>query len=66
LPLAPRNSPRLEKNIGFAMVPIEYTDPLGTEFEVDTPHGRTNAVAVEKPFIKPEHAEQQLKPSTPS
>jgi glycine cleavage system aminomethyltransferase T len=58
-------SPRLEKNIGYSMVPIEYTD-LGTEFEVETPHGRTNAVVVEKPFIKPDQAEQELKPSTAS
>jgi glycine cleavage system aminomethyltransferase T len=52
-------SPRLEKNIGFAMVPIEYAD-LGTEFEVETPTDRTSAVVVEKPFIKPEKAEQKL------
>jgi glycine cleavage system aminomethyltransferase T len=45
-------SPRLEKNIGYAMVPIELTE-LGTEFEVDTPHARTSAVVVEKPFIDP-------------
>jgi aminomethyltransferase len=58
-------SPRLEKNIGFAMVPIEYSE-LGRRFEVETPHGRTSAVVVEKPFFKPEKAEQQLKPSTAS
>ncbi len=52
-------SPRLEKNIGFAMVPIEYAD-LGTKFEVETPTGRTSAVVVEKPFFKPEKAEQKL------
>ena len=58
-------SPRLERNIGYAMVPIEYTN-LGTEFEVETPRGRTSAVVVEKPFIKPEKAEQELKPSSAS
>jgi aminomethyltransferase len=58
-------SPRLEKNIGFAMVPIEYSE-LGRRFEVETPHGRTSAVVVEKPFFKPEKAEQQLKPSSAS
>jgi glycine cleavage system aminomethyltransferase T len=52
-------SPLLEKNIGYAMVPIEYAD-LGTEFEVETPHGRTSAVVVEKPFVTPEKAEQKL------
>lgn len=46
------HSPRLEKNIGYAMVPVELTE-LGTEMEVETPHGRTSAVVVEKPFIDP-------------
>jgi glycine cleavage system aminomethyltransferase T len=45
-------SPRLEKNIGFAMVPIEHAE-LGTEFEVERPEGVTSAVVVEKPFIDP-------------
>ena len=31
-------SPRLEKNIGYAMVPTEHAD-LGTELEVETPGG---------------------------
>ena len=47
-------SPRLEKNIGFAMLPIEYTE-FGTELEVETPQsGRVAAVVVRKPFIDPE------------
>lgn len=46
------HSPRLEKNIGYAIVPVELTE-LGTEMEVETPHGRTSAVVVEKPFIDP-------------
>jgi glycine cleavage system aminomethyltransferase T len=46
-------SPRLEKNIGYAMVPIEYTE-LGTELEVETPVERTSAVVVRRPFIDPE------------
>jgi glycine cleavage system aminomethyltransferase T len=45
-------SPRLEKNIGYAMVPIEHSE-LGTEFEVERPDGTTSAVVVEKPFIDP-------------
>jgi aminomethyltransferase len=45
-------SPRLEKNIGYAMVPIELAE-LGTELEVETPHGRAAAVVVPKPFIDP-------------
>lgn len=58
-------SPRLEKNIGYAMVPIEYTE-IGTDLEVETPRGREDAMVVEKPFVKPEKAEQELKPSTAS
>jgi aminomethyltransferase len=46
------HSPRLEKNIGFAMVPIEFED-LGTTLEVEAPFGRTKAVVVEKPFVDP-------------
>lgn len=46
-------SPQLEKNIGFAMVPIEYTE-LGTELDIDTPHGRNAALVVPKPFIDPQ------------
>jgi aminomethyltransferase len=45
-------SPRLDKNIGYAMVPIELAD-LGTDLEVETPDGRTSAVVVQKPFIDP-------------
>ena len=47
-------SPRLEKNIGFAMLPIELTE-FGTELTVETPQsGRVDAVVVRKPFIDPE------------
>jgi glycine cleavage system aminomethyltransferase T len=45
-------SPRLEKNIGYAMLPLELTE-LGTELEVETPAERTSAVVVEKPFVDP-------------
>ena len=45
-------SPRLEKNIGYAMLPIELAE-FGTELEVDAPAGRTSAVVVRKPFIDP-------------
>jgi glycine cleavage system aminomethyltransferase T len=45
-------SPRLEKNIGFAMLPIEHA-AMGNKFEVETQHGRTWAVTVPKPFIDP-------------
>jgi glycine cleavage system aminomethyltransferase T len=46
------HSPRLEKNIGYAMVPIELTE-LGTELEVERPNERTSAVVVQRPFIDP-------------
>jgi glycine cleavage system aminomethyltransferase T len=45
-------SPRLEKNIGYAMLPLELTE-FGTELEVETPHGLQSAVVVRKPFIDP-------------
>ncbi|MGH3329317.1 MAG: glycine cleavage T C-terminal barrel domain-containing protein [Streptomycetales bacterium] len=45
-------SPRLERNIGFAMLPVHLTG-LGTGVEVDTPHERTSAVVTAKPFIDP-------------
>jgi aminomethyltransferase len=45
-------SPRLEKNIGFAMLPIEHAD-IGNKLEVTTQHGRTRAMTVPKPFIDP-------------
>src|SRR6266699_3420195 len=46
-------SPRLEKNIGYAMVPIEHGE-LGTELEVERPDEKTSAVVVRRPFIDPE------------
>ncbi|MDP9481114.1 MAG: glycine cleavage system protein T, partial [Actinomycetota bacterium] len=52
-------SPRLEKNIGFAMVPVEYSE-LGTELEVERPEGVVSATVADRVFFKPEHAEQAL------
>jgi len=45
-------SPRLQKNIGYAMLPIEYAQ-MGTKLEVQTPNERTSAVVVRKPFVDP-------------
>ena len=45
-------SPRLKKNIGFALVPIEYAE-LGTEVSVRKASGDVTARIVEKPFIDP-------------
>jgi glycine cleavage system aminomethyltransferase T len=46
-------SPRLEKNIGYAMLPIQLAEPLGQEFEVETTTGRHRGMTVPKPFIDP-------------
>lgn len=61
------HSPRLEKNIGYAMVPIEHAE-LGTEFEIELPEGTTSAVVVEMPFIDPkkETPKQELASSSGS
>jgi glycine cleavage system aminomethyltransferase T len=57
------HSPRLAKNIGYAMVPIELAQ-LGTELEVDIVGDRREAVVVEMPFIDPkkEIPKQRLVP----
>lgn len=46
------HSPRLERNIGLAMLPIELS-PLGTEVRVQTPTGMRGGVVVQKPFVDP-------------
>lgn len=45
-------SPGLEKNIGYAMVPIEHAD-RGTTLKVDTPWDPLPATVVRKPFVDP-------------
>jgi glycine cleavage system aminomethyltransferase T len=57
-------SPRLEKNIGFAMVPTDLGD-IGTELEVERPEGTVDAVVADRVFFRPEHAEQRLAPVGP-
>jgi aminomethyltransferase len=57
-------SPRLKKNIGYAMLPASYA-ALGTELEVQRPEGVLDAVVADRVFFRPEHAEQELAgPST--
>jgi aminomethyltransferase len=46
------HSPRLAKNIGYAMVPIDLAE-LGTELEVAVAGDRREAIVVEMPFIDP-------------
>lgn len=45
-------SPRLDKNIGYAMVEIEHAVP-GTTLTVETPSGAAGATVVRKPFVDP-------------
>ena len=45
-------SPRLKKNIGLAMVLIEFSD-MGQKLIVNTPDGDIEAMVVEKPFFDP-------------
>ena len=45
-------SPRLEKTIGYAMVPIEHAE-LGTELTVETSDDEVKATVVRKPFFDP-------------
>lgn len=55
-------SPRLDANIGYAMLPVELAE-LGTEVEVETTAGRYPAVVAERPFLDPkkETPKQQLR-----
>ncbi len=45
-------SPRLEKNIGYAMVGIDHAE-LGTTLTVEAPPGDAEATVVRKPFVDP-------------
>lgn len=49
-------SPRLEKNIGYAMVPVEHA-ATGSRLEVEVPGaGSRDATVVPKPFVDPKKA----------
>jgi aminomethyltransferase len=45
-------SPRLEKNIGYAWLPVELAEN-GQLVMVDTPEGERPATVVQMPFIDP-------------
>jgi glycine cleavage system aminomethyltransferase T len=45
-------SPRLQRNIGFAWVPVELSD-LGSGLSVETADGRRDATVVRMPFVDP-------------
>jgi glycine cleavage system aminomethyltransferase T len=56
----------LERNIGFAMVPVAY-ETVGTPLVIETQHGPQDAVVVEKPFIDPKKDKpKQLSTARPS
>ncbi len=48
-------SPRLERNIGYAMVPVGFAE-VGTRLRVGTPDGEREATVVPKPFVDPDKA----------
>jgi glycine cleavage system aminomethyltransferase T len=52
-------SPRLQKNIGFAMLPTELSE-IGTELEVERPDATVEGVVADRVVFRPEHAEQHL------
>jgi aminomethyltransferase len=46
-------SPRLEKNLAYAMLPTSHTS-IGSRVDVDVPNaGRRQATVVQKPFVDP-------------
>lgn len=45
-------SPGLERNIGYALLPIQHAR-LGTNLHIDTPWGKAEATVVRKPFVDP-------------
>jgi len=45
-------SPRLERNVGFAWVPIRWREP-GSTFEAATPRGRVPVTVAPLPFVDP-------------
>jgi glycine cleavage system aminomethyltransferase T len=48
-------SPRLEKNIGYAMVAVGHAG-IGTQLTIETPDGARAAAVVTMPFIDPTKA----------
>ena len=52
-------SPRLEKNIGYAMVPVEHSD-LGAQLIVERPDETVDAVVADRVFFKPDDAKEEL------
>jgi glycine cleavage system aminomethyltransferase T len=55
-------SPRLERKIGYAMVPVELAGRR-TRLEVEAPSGRVAATVVEMPFVGPKKEISKQRPS---
>jgi glycine cleavage system aminomethyltransferase T len=49
----------VEKNIGYAMVPVEHSD-IGAQLIVERPEETVNAVVADRVFFKPDHAKKDL------
>jgi aminomethyltransferase len=47
------HSPRLNKNIGYANVPVDYAD-IGTKISIDSPQGTLGAIVCDKPWFPAE------------
>jgi glycine cleavage system aminomethyltransferase T len=45
-------SPRLEKNVGYAWVPVAF-EPPGSALEAETPRGRVSITVAALPFVDP-------------
>jgi len=55
-------SPRLNKNVGYAMTPVALAEP-GVELCVETPRGEAAAVVVPLPFLDPAKAIPKSRPA---
>jgi glycine cleavage system aminomethyltransferase T len=52
-------SPRLEKDIVYAMVPVDESE-LVTQLVVERPDETSTPIVADRVFFKPEHAEEEL------
>ena len=53
------HSPRLDKNIGYAMVTVDHSAE-GVELEIERPGETVQGVITDRVFFKPEKAEEIL------
>ena len=57
-------SPRLERNIGYAWVPIRWEAP-GSAFEAETPRGRVPVTVAEPAVRRPDQGHPEVVASVP-